>query len=126
MSVLLSAVRALLAALAITAIGQQFLLHIGASYSTLNFFSYFTNLSNLFAAFVLLLSVFPRSLQTSSLDVMRYISAVSMAVVGIVFAVLLRNEDLGALRRRRDVLGGDLCHVSCGGWCVVRSRESLC
>lgn len=97
MSVPLSAARALLVALAVTAIGQQFMLHIGASYSTLNFFSYFTNLSNLFAAFVLLLSVFSRSPHSSSLDLMRYISAVNMAVVGIVFVVLLRNVDLGAL-----------------------------
>lgn len=97
MPLLLTVARTLLAALAVTAIGQQFLLHIGASYNALNFFSYFTNLSNLFAAFVLLLSVFARSWQRSSLDVMRYVSAVNMAVVGIVFVVLLRNEDLGAL-----------------------------
>lgn len=98
MSILLSVVRALLATLALTAIGQQFLLHIGASYNTLNFFSYFTNLSNLFAAFVLLLSMASRSSQTAALrDVVRYISAVNMAVVGIVFFVLLRNVDLGAL-----------------------------
>ena len=97
MSVLLSVARASLAALALIAIGQQFLLHIGASYSTLNFFSYFTNLSNLFAAFVLLLSAFSRSPQNSSLDVLRYLSAVNMAVVGIVFVALLRNVDLGAL-----------------------------
>ena len=97
MSVLLSVARTLLAALTLTAIGQQFLLHVGASYSTLNFFSYFTNLSNLFAAFVLLLGVFSRSQQNSSLDVLRYLSAVNMAVVGIVFVALLRNVDLGAL-----------------------------
>lgn len=97
MSVLLPVARALLAALAVAAIGRQFLLHIGASYNTLNFFSYFTNLSNLLAAFVLLLSVFSRSPQNSSLDVMRYVSAVNMAVVGILFVALLRNVDLGAL-----------------------------
>lgn len=87
--------RALLAALALAAIGQQLFLHMAASYSTLNFFSYFTNLSNLFAAFVLLLSAFSRS--SPALDAARYASAVNMAVVGIVFAVLLRNVDLGAL-----------------------------
>jgi hypothetical protein len=94
---LLSVIRTILAALVLTAIGQQLLLHVGASYSTLNFFSYFTNLSNLFAAFVLLLSVFASSSQRSSLNAMRYVSAVNMAVVGIVFVVLLRNVDLGAL-----------------------------
>lgn len=96
MSVLLPISRVLLAALALIAIGQQFLLHIGASYNALNFFSYFTNLSNLFAAFVLLLSAFSRP-PSSALGVVRYASAVNMAVVGIVFVVLLRNVDLGAL-----------------------------
>jgi hypothetical protein len=97
MSYSLPVVRALLAALALAAIGQQFLLHIGASFNTLNFFSYFTNLSNLFAALVLLLTAFTRSSQSFALVVARYVSAVSMAVVGIVFVVLLRNVDLGAL-----------------------------
>ena len=92
------ALRTILAALALTAIGQQLLLHIGASYNALNFFSYFTNLSNLFAVFVLLLSVFSwPSKSAVSRNVARYLSAVNMAVVGIVFVVLLRNVDLGAL-----------------------------
>jgi hypothetical protein len=97
MSAPLSAARALLAALALAAIGQQLLLHIGASYNKLNFFSYFTNLSNLFAAFVLLLSAFARSARGPAWRGVRYVSAVNMAVVGIVFVVLLRDVDLGAL-----------------------------
>ncbi len=87
--------RTLLAALVLAAIGHQLWLHVGAGYSPLNFFSYFTNLSNLFAAFVLLFSVFGRS---SHKDAWRYVSVVNMTVVGLVFAVLLRNVDLGALR----------------------------
>ncbi len=98
MSVTRSLLRALIAALALAAIGHQLLLHVGASYSTLNFFSYFTNLSNLFAAFVLLLSVLAPSSPGARLDGVRYVPAVNMAVVGIVFVVLLRDVDLGALR----------------------------
>lgn len=97
MSILICVTRLLFAALALIAIGQQFLLHIAAQYNSLNFFSYFTNLSNLFAAFVLMLSVFSQSSQHGALDIARYVSAVNMAVVGIVFVVLLRNVDLGAL-----------------------------
>ncbi|WP_421881550.1 Pr6Pr family membrane protein [Methylibium sp.] len=98
MPTLLSAARAILAALALTAIGWQLMLHVGASYSLLNFFSYFTNLSNLFAVVVLLLGAFRRPSQHSDRqDVARYVSAVNMAVVGIVFVALLRNVDLGAL-----------------------------
>jgi hypothetical protein len=97
MPVLLSVARTILAALVLAAIGRQFLLHVGASYDTLNFFSYFTNLANLFAAFVLLRSAFSRSPPSPSTDGMRYVSAVNMAVVGIVFVVLLRDVDLGDL-----------------------------
>ncbi|MGV8825204.1 Pr6Pr family membrane protein [Methylibium petroleiphilum] len=98
MPTLLSAARAILAALALAAIGRQLMLHVGASYSPLNFFSYFTNLSNLFAVVVLLLGAFRRpTLHGDWQDVARYVSAVNMAVVGIVFVALLRNVDLGAL-----------------------------
>jgi len=97
MSSLLPIARALLALLALAAIGQQFLVHIAASYNKLNFFSYFTNLSNLFAAAVLLLNAFTPARKSPVLGVLRYLSAVNMAVVGIVFVVLLRDVDLGAL-----------------------------
>ena len=61
---ILKVIRASLAALALAAIAEQLVLHVGASHSVLNFFSYFTNLSNLVAASVLLLcacNVFPGS-----------------------------------------------------------------
>jgi hypothetical protein len=98
MTSVLTIVRLLLAALTLNAIGQQLLLHVGASYSALNFFSYFTNLSNLFAVFALLLSVSVRSSRHDGLrDVARYASTVNMAIVGIVFITLLRKVDLGDL-----------------------------
>lgn len=92
---ILTVIRAGFAALALTAIGQQLVLHVGASYSALNFFSYFTNLSNLIAASVLLLCVFKSD--RGAMDLLRYVSVVNMVVVGLVFAVLLRDVDLGAL-----------------------------
>jgi len=95
---MLSLARAALVALVLTAVGQQFLLHIVASYSKVNFFSYFTNLSNLFAALVLLMSIVHRSRRSASLDTWRFISSVNMAVVGITFVALLRDVDLGDLR----------------------------
>ena len=98
MLTILSTVRAIVAVLVLAAIGQQFLLHIKASYSALNFFSYFTNLSNLFAAFVLLaIVIVRRSRTTPAGDGARFTAAVNMAVVGIVFSVLLRDVDLGDL-----------------------------
>jgi hypothetical protein len=95
---ILTVIRVGLAALALAAIGQQLVLHIGASYSALNFFSYFTNLSNLVAASVLLLCAFNASSSNrGSIALARYVSVVNMIVVCLVFAVLLRNVDLGTL-----------------------------
>ncbi len=92
---MLALARVTLALATLAAIGQQLVVHVAASFSALNFFSYFTNLSNLFAALVLLLSVFTG--QSRSLDIARFVSAVNMTVVGLVFAALLRNVDLGDL-----------------------------
>ena len=92
---LLKLIRFTLAVLVLAAIGQQLIIHIRASYSVLNFFSYFTNLSNLFAALVLLLSVFTKKSKFQDLAI--YIATVNMVIVGLVYAVLLRNVDLGAL-----------------------------
>lgn len=98
---ILSVVRLVLGILALTAIGRQLVIQIQQGASLDNFFSYFTNLSNLFAAVVLLLGA-QRGLARREVlmpgDQVRLIPAVSMAVVGIVFTVLLRSEDLGALR----------------------------
>ncbi|MBC7955785.1 MAG: Pr6Pr family membrane protein [Cytophagales bacterium] len=95
---MLMATRILLATLVLVAIGQQLALHLGASYSALNFFSYFTNLSNLFAAAVLLLTARSSSFKNAAFrDAARFASVTNMTVVGLVFAVLLRDVDLGAL-----------------------------
>ena len=65
-----------------------------------NFFSYFTNLSNIFAAAVLLVE----SVLTwrgkeggPAWALLRCISVVCMALVGVVFNTLLRDVDLGSL-----------------------------
>lgn len=97
MSILLRVARLLLAVLALAAMARQLSLHLAASYDPLNFFSYFTNLSNLFAVLVLLPGAFARAPHSPALDVARYLSAVNMAVVGIVFFLLLRDVDLGDL-----------------------------
>lgn len=94
---MLALARLALALLALAAIGQQLAVHVRAEYSVLNFFSYFTNLSNLFAALVLLASLRAGGGRLGSSGFARYVSAVNMAVVGLVFAVLLRDVDLGAL-----------------------------
>jgi hypothetical protein len=97
---ILMAKRALFGSVTIVAIGMQLGVHIGHGYNILNFFSYFTNLSNIFASIVLLMAAYytyhKRKLPRSY-DVLRGAATVAMSVVGITFVLLLRNEDLGSL-----------------------------
>src|ERR1700736_5524518 len=92
--------RIALGLLAAVAIVRQLAIQIELGFSVVNFFSYFTNLANIIAASVLILGAW-RALaghQTTRLgDQVRAASVVYMAVVGIVFGVLLRDVDLGAL-----------------------------
>jgi len=86
--------------LALVAISRQLAIQIASGYSLVNFFSYFTNLSNIFAAVVLLLGAFSlitRREPTVSEDIIRGTAVVCMALVGLVFSVLLRDVDLGHL-----------------------------
>ncbi len=78
---------------------RQLVIHLQGGFSLINFFSYFTNLSNLFAAAVLLIDAIKGLSKHEARvdDRIRFASTVNMAVVGIVFAILLRDVDLGAL-----------------------------
>jgi len=87
--------------LVLVAIGWQLRLHIGPHLSVLNFFSFFTNISNLLAAGVLMagaLRQWAGAPPSAAFDTLRALAATFMLVVGVVFAVLLRDVDLGALR----------------------------
>jgi hypothetical protein len=95
---MLSVLRLVCALLTAVALGWQLSIHIEMGFSVANFFSYFTNLSNLFAAAVLFFGALSAGRGASNLyDQLRAVSVVNMTVVGLVFAVLLRNADLGAL-----------------------------
>ena len=86
--------------LILVAIGTQLIIQVQIGYSVVNFFSFFTNLSNLFAAFVLLRGaarLIVRQAPSARDDVLRTAAAVYMTVVGIVYMILLRNVDLGSL-----------------------------
>jgi len=86
--------------LALSAVGRQFAVQVQMGFSVVNFFSYFTNLSNLLAGVVLIFGAFQSATHRAPSawnDFMRGAAAVNMAVVGVVFAVLLRDVDLGHL-----------------------------
>ena len=84
----------------LAAIGTQLILHVQSGFNVVNFFSYFTNLSNIFAAVVMIvaaISLLRHRQPTATDDIIRGTSVVCMALVGIVFSVLLRDADLGVL-----------------------------
>lgn len=86
--------------LTLTAIGTQLTIQVQQGFSLVNFFSYFTNLSNIFAAVVLIIGAIYLLQQrepTATDEIIRGTAVVCMALVGIVFSILLRNEDLGSL-----------------------------
>lgn len=95
-----AAVRFLFGAVTLTAVGIQLGIHIANGFSVLNFFSYFTNLSNIFAAVVLMVEAvavwFGKDLG-AAWALLRSICVVCMILVGLVFAALLRDVDLGSL-----------------------------
>ena len=92
--------RLFFAILGLTAITTQFIVQIQNNDSIVNFFSFFTNLSNILAALVLLYSAYHliRRKKPSVLhDSLRGAVFLYMTVVGVVFTLLLRETDLGSL-----------------------------
>jgi len=93
--------RLLFGLLTIAAIATQLVIHVQNNLNIVNFFSFFTNLSNLFAATILLVgcrAVMFKRKSTMTEDITRGTSVVCMAIVGIVFSLLLRDVDLGHLQ----------------------------
>jgi hypothetical protein len=104
---MLATARLIFGGLTLVAIGRQLAIHVDAGYSVVNFFSYFTNLANLFAAGVLVrgAAFAAAGHRPSPTDErLRAMAVVYMTVVGVVFSVLLRNVDLGSLRPWINVL----------------------
>lgn len=99
MHTLLRLARFGLATLVLAAIGQQLSLHATHGLRFANFFSYFTVLSNLLAALVLVISACTQAHgERPWLSLLRFISSLNMAIVGLVFALLLRNLDVGLMQ----------------------------
>jgi hypothetical protein len=95
-----SAVRIGLAALTLTAVARQLTLQLQLGLSPVNFFSFFTILSNLLASVVLLseaAAVLRGRPLGPSAETIRGASVAMMALVGVGFSLLLRDTDLGPL-----------------------------
>jgi hypothetical protein len=115
--------------LGLVAVGTQLTIQVGRGYSVVNFFSYFTNLSNLFAAVVLILGA-ARPVSPSPAwqpgDALRCLSAVNMIVVGVVYALLLRHADLGSLRAWINTVLHEVMPVAVAlDWLIQPPRRQL-
>jgi hypothetical protein len=92
--------RLLFSVLTFAAVGAQLVVHIQNGFNVVNFFSYFTNLSNILVAVVMLVGAIHRARYLEPKpweDLVRGASVVGIAVVGIVFSVLLRQAEMGSL-----------------------------
>lgn len=88
--------------LTLVALGYQFvfLAQLGIL-NPVNFFAYFTNLSNIFAAVVLIIGaifLLQHRDATPTQDIIRGASVAAITIVFIVYGLLLRNEELGHLQ----------------------------
>lgn len=86
--------------LTLVAIGIQFSISMSLGFSPVSFFSYFTNLTNVIVSLILIISAVAllRQREPSTRDdLIRGAGVVYITVVGLVYVVLLRGEDLGAL-----------------------------
>ncbi len=92
--------RFVFAALALVAVSAQFADTLENDYSVVNFFSFFTNLSNLFAVVVFIVGGVRTLLRrpgSRAWDVVRLIAVVNMVFVGLVFNLLLTEVAGGVL-----------------------------
>ena len=92
--------RLLFAAASIAGVVTQFVIAVETDFGLVNFFSYFTTLSNLFASVVFIVGAVRVIRKTPGgvrWEAVRGASVVYMAFVGIVFNTLLGNADLGGL-----------------------------
>ncbi len=86
--------RCVLALLVLAAIAAQFHKQLGvATFDPVNFFSFFTIVSNIFGAAVLLAAAFGLPEDAHLRDVLRGVATLSLVIVGVVFSLLLANLD---------------------------------
>jgi hypothetical protein len=84
--------RSVMASLVLAAIAAQFRLGV-ATFDPVNFFSFFTIISNIFGAAVLLAAAFGLPADDHLRDVLRGTATLSLVIVGVVFSLLLANLD---------------------------------
>ena len=116
------AYRMFFALLVVAAIGRQYVESARlSSFSPVNYFSYFTNLSNLLAAMVFLVAAVAPAART---DWWRGLAVVCMTITGVVFNLLLRSEELAPLPWVNEVVHVIMPILMLVDWIVVPPTAS--
>jgi hypothetical protein len=119
-------VRIALGALTLAAIGVQFETAAKTPhFDPVNFFGYFTILSNIFAALVLIYVAIDWREPSRSLDVVRGAATFCMALVGIVFSLLLANLESNLIGWVNVVVHYLMPLALIADWLVVPPRHRL-
>jgi hypothetical protein len=122
----LAAVRIALGLLALAAIRAQWIAAAATpQYDPAHFFGYFTILSNILAALVLIgVALDPRP-PSRGVDVLRGAATFCMTLVGIIFALLLANLESGMLPWTNAVLHYLMPLVLLADWLTLPPRHRL-
>jgi hypothetical protein len=114
------------AALGLVAVGVQFAAALQTPhFDPANFFGYFTILSNIFAALVLLYAALKRNAPSHRLDVLRGAATVCMVLVGIVFSLLLATLESDVVPWVNAVVHYVMPIVLAADWLIDPPRRRL-
>ena len=119
------ALRLFFGALPLVALLRQLSIHLGLGFDWVNFFSYYTTLSNLLGGCVLILSGAVR-IEDRRFEVLRATAVINLCLVGLIFSTLLRDADVGSLLPWVNAVHHDLMPcVIVLDWLLVPPRVRL-
>jgi len=118
--------RCILALLVLGAIALSLHRQLGsAGFDPVNFFSFFTIVSNIFGSAVLLASAFDIPEDAHLRDVLRGIATLSLIIVGVVFSLLLASQDSGLLPWVNAIVHYVMPLAIAFDWCVDPPRTQI-
>jgi hypothetical protein len=126
MTTFLALARIVVALAVFAAVAVQFHVATGvAGFDPVNFFSYFTNVCNIAGAVVLLAAAFGLPAGARPRDILRGAATLGLAIVGIVFAVLLANEEASLKPWVNLVVHQAMPVAMVADWCADPPRTRL-
>ncbi len=118
--------RCVIALLVLAAVAAQFHKQLGvATFDPVNFFSFFTIVSNIFGAAVLLAAAFGLPENAHLRDVLRGVATLCLVIVGVVFSVLLANLDSEVIPWANAIVHYAMPIYIALDWCLDPPREPI-